>query len=105
MLSVGQIWCNIIETIRQWSPLNIHLVLADGSQKAPEQLLIEPFHCQKSPFKIEKAAHLIQGKGGNYRPVFLKPRRNVPPFLKAASEVGLNMWRDVKLKVGLWTVT
>ena len=33
-----------------------------------------------SPFQIEKAAHLLQGKGGCL--VFLKPRRNIPPFQK-----------------------
>ena len=35
---------------------------------------------------------------------FLKWRHNIPPFPKAASEVGVNMWRDVKHEVGLWTV-
>ena len=28
------------------------------------------------------------------RPVNLKRRRNIPPFPKAASEVGVNMWRE-----------
>ena len=34
---------------------------------------------------------------------FLKLRRNIPPFPKAASEVGVNMWRNMKRKVGHWS--
>ena len=44
---------------------------------------------------IEKAAHLQQSKGC---------RCNIPPFPKihhmAASDVDVNMWRDVKHEVG-----
>ena len=39
------------------------------------------------------------------RPVFLKRRLNIPPFPKAATEVGVNMRCDIKHDVGLWTVT
>ena len=48
---------------------------------------------------VEKAAHLLQDKGGNV-PVFLKGRCNIPPFPKAATGVGVNMSRDVKHEVG-----
>ena len=51
-----------------------------------------------------KSAHLLQGKDCNVPACLSKTKRNIPPFPKATSEVGVNMWRDVKLKVGLWTV-
>ena len=42
------------------------------------------------------------------RLVYLKGRCNIPSFPKsrhlAATGVGVNMWRDVKHEVGLWTV-
>ena len=38
-------------------------------------------------------------------PVILKRRYNIPPFPKAASDVGVNMWHDVKHEVEQWAVT
>ena len=52
--------------------------------------------CFKSPFQIEKEAHLLQGKGGNVLACLSKRGRNIAPFPKAASEVSVNMWREAQ---------